>query len=292
MTYMELMNRFWKIDIEAAFSCTESKLYFALLDIANSFHWEKDELSLPVNLLLVKVNCSKKSLFTARKKLEAYGLIHVTKGERNARAACYKIMDVSTSETSKYTTAKKKDPSKDTVQPLNPETLEELKTEPNPAHFPTPYRRKEKEEEKENTIIDKKINKDSSSSSMKSVDYDEETCREIIKSYNAICHDLIKASRITLSRKSAILKLGRHLKTLDDWKAYFFKAAGIPFLCGGSSGWTANFDWLLKEENYLKIVEGTFYGGFESKKREYGFNDNELMFRIHAAEKQGESVPF
>lgn len=68
--------------------------------------------------------------------------------------------------------------------------------------------------------------------------------------------------------------------------------AGIPFLCGGSSGWTANFDWLLKEENYLKIVEGTFYGGFESKKREYGFNDNELMFRIHAAEKQGESVPF
>ena len=284
MTYMELMNRFWLVNLEANFTGTEAKLYFALLDIANSLHWEKETLSLPTNILISKVDCSKKTLINARKKLETYGLIHVTKGEKNIRAAVYRILDAPRTETRKYTTETKIEPKRETLHSTKGVIKEEpkpgTKTAPERVEIPTPYIRKDKEEEKENKRQDNKKPAHSSSSS-----------KEIMESYNAICPSLIQASRLTLPRRVAIQKLWKHFNTLDDWKEYFIKVADISFLCGGSSGWKANFDWVLEEENYLKVMEGRFYGGTCTKGSSIVPDDNALA-EIYEAEYRRESVPF
>jgi hypothetical protein len=74
MTYIDLINHFWAVDTEHTFSGTETKLYFAILAIANSLNW-KEPLSLPNTRLLAIVGCTEHSLIQARQRLIDVGLI-------------------------------------------------------------------------------------------------------------------------------------------------------------------------------------------------------------------------
>jgi hypothetical protein len=46
----------------------------------------------------------------------------------------------------------------------------------------------------------------------------------------------------------------------EFWSGYFgYVANKCPFLVGeNKDGWIANFDWLIKEANFLKVIEGTY----------------------------------
>jgi len=46
----------------------------------------------------------------------------------------------------------------------------------------------------------------------------------------------------------------------EFWRGYFgYVADKCPFLVGeNKDGWTANFDWLIKEANFLKVIEGSY----------------------------------
>jgi hypothetical protein len=94
MAYLDYINRFWALDIEANFTGTETKLYFALLDIANKLYWSKKELSLPTNKLLAILDCSRNTLVKAREKLMQVGLISYTKGDGNKKAGKYVLKPV------------------------------------------------------------------------------------------------------------------------------------------------------------------------------------------------------
>lgn len=54
--------------------------------------------------------------------------------------------------------------------------------------------------------------------------------------------------------------------SLADMTAYFRQVENTPFLKGDNqSGWTANFDWLMKEANMAKVLEGNY----EQKKSDH-----------------------
>jgi len=78
--------------------------------------------------------------------------------------------------------------------------------------------------------------------------------------YNAICKKLKPIKAITESRKSHIRARMVQLQTLEDWKAYFEKAAESDFLAGDNSrAWTADFDWLTSSaNNMIKVLENKY----------------------------------
>ena len=92
MTYIELINRYWKIEQQVQFSGIENKLFFALLNIANETYWKHEKLSVPNSKLLGIVGCSRKTLVNARQRLVKYNLIEFEPGHNQNTAPKYKII--------------------------------------------------------------------------------------------------------------------------------------------------------------------------------------------------------
>lgn len=82
--------------------------------------------------------------------------------------------------------------------------------------------------------------------------------QEIQNLYNGICKSLPEMTRLSEKRKQAIRS---RLKTysVDDLKKAFQMAEESDFISGRSGKWTgANFDWLMKEANLIKVLEGNY----------------------------------
>ena len=61
--------------------------------------------------------------------------------------------------------------------------------------------------------------------------------------------------------------------SLDDFKTVFEKAEASSFLKGSNNrNWIANFDWLIKDENMAKVLDGNYDRPGKSNKKP-GFND-------------------
>ena len=83
-------------------------------------------------------------------------------------------------------------------------------------------------------------------------------CDEVISQFNSICASLNKVSGMTEPRRkavqSALTAVGQEKLT-----ELFRKAEASDFLTKrNSTGWKAGFDWLLKPENYTKVLEGNY----------------------------------
>src|SRR6056297_942012 len=94
MSYIDLINRFWKVHEAYSFSSVEIGLYFKLLDIANKMRWEKEKLYIPMIRLQTEMDACKSSILKARKRLEEADLIVVQSGHGNRQAAGYQIIGV------------------------------------------------------------------------------------------------------------------------------------------------------------------------------------------------------
>ena len=81
---------------------------------------------------------------------------------------------------------------------------------------------------------------------------------EIINQFNSICVSLNKAGSLTGTRKKAIQSAVSAVG-LEKLAELFRKAEASDFLTKrNSTGWKAGFDWLLKPENYTKVLEGNY----------------------------------
>lgn len=86
----------------------------------------------------------------------------------------------------------------------------------------------------------------------------ESECSKIIDLYNSICKSLTPASTISTSR-TELIKNALKTRSPDELKEIFIRAQSSPFLTGGGDkGWKASLDWILKEENIAKILDGNF----------------------------------
>ena len=111
----------------------------------------------------------------------------------------------------------------------------------------------DKEEEKEK---EKELEKDNKISS---------DLQSVVDLYHSICVSYPRIRSLSDARKKAI-KARLKSYNLDDFKTLFEKAEASSFLKGSEGGWKASFDWLIKESNMLKVLEGNY----TDKPKRYG----------------------
>lgn len=84
------------------------------------------------------------------------------------------------------------------------------------------------------------------------------TCKHIVSLYHTICVSYPKVKTLSDARKKAI---NARLKcySIDDFKTLFEKAEASDFLKGSNDrDWSANFDWLIKDANMAKVIDGNY----------------------------------
>lgn len=84
---------------------------------------------------------------------------------------------------------------------------------------------------------------------------------KILDQFKTICIDLPSPRGLSPSRKLSLKKRSQELTTPEAWEKFFKKVQDSNWLCGRdpkSDGWKAGFDWILKESNFLKILEGNY----------------------------------
>lgn len=82
--------------------------------------------------------------------------------------------------------------------------------------------------------------------------------QKIVDMYNDTCVSLPRVTSLSEARRKAIRA---RLKTysVDDLKRVFEKAEASNFLKGANArNWNANFDWLLKDSNIAKVLDGNY----------------------------------
>lgn len=83
------------------------------------------------------------------------------------------------------------------------------------------------------------------------------SCQQIVDLYHSICTSFPSVRSLSDARKKAI-KARLKKYTLDDFRQVFVNAEASSFLKGTDGGWKASFDWLIKEANMLKVLEGNY----------------------------------
>lgn len=82
---------------------------------------------------------------------------------------------------------------------------------------------------------------------------------DILNDYNSICTSLAHAHKLSDKRKRAIKQCYSQGFTYEDLKKAFNIAQNSPFLVGNNErAWRAGFDFIIKPDNILKILEGTY----------------------------------
>ena len=109
---------------------------------------------------------------------------------------------------------------------------------------------------------DKEIDKD--------IDIDRDNKRvnyqRIADMYNEICISFPKLKSLSESRKKAI-KARMNTYSEEDFRILFEKAEASDFLKGKNNrNWTATFDWMIKDSNMAKVLDGNYDGNAPGNK--------------------------
>lgn len=88
---------------------------------------------------------------------------------------------------------------------------------------------------------------------------------QIIDIFNTNCTNLPKVIKITDKRKTAINKLLKEI-TIEQFKEICKKSNNSNFLTGNNkNGWKANFDFLIRVDKAIAILEGQYQNNKEKK---------------------------
>ena len=83
-------------------------------------------------------------------------------------------------------------------------------------------------------------------------------CKEIVDLFNSICVSFPSVRSLSDARRKAI-KARLNTYSLEQFKAMFEIAEASAFLKGqGNREWRANFDWLIKDSNFAKVLDGNY----------------------------------
>lgn len=112
--------------------------------------------------------------------------------------------------------------------------------------------------------------------------------------YNEICTSLPRCTAMSDARRKAIKARFASGYTLEDFRQLFTKAAASSFMRGANSrNWRATFDWLLKDANMAKVLDGNYddhqAAVQEQAKPQRSSNPFLEMLRKEEAEKNGQN---
>ena len=100
----------------------------------------------------------------------------------------------------------------------------------------------------------------------------------IVNAYKEICTSLPTCRTLSDQRKKAIKARLRSGYTINDFITLFNKAQESDFLKGKNDrNWTATFDWLIKDANMAKVLDGNY-----DSRRDFK-NANENKYKVVGA---------
>lgn len=94
MTYIELINDFWKKNQVSPFSSCEIAFYFYLLKECDSLGW-RNPFRLPTRKICFELDFRKDTITSVRNSLKQRGVINFKKGDRRACDPEYSLLDIS-----------------------------------------------------------------------------------------------------------------------------------------------------------------------------------------------------
>lgn len=218
----------------------------------------------------------------ATKHLEAIGLIRRTKiSTEKGHGIQYELIGYSKTEDSIELPESHFPENGDTPESGITPNLGEHTHENGVSHYPENGDRTYKKEKeitgnttiRENSPSDdfslEPVSEDSTSQKIQSSNPLSCPYEELATLYNQVLgQDLGECRKLSPARKTALRSLWNECikdKDFNDkdgglayFKRYFTFVRNTPFLVGKETAWKANFDWILKNNNYIKICEG-FY---------------------------------
>lgn len=82
---------------------------------------------------------------------------------------------------------------------------------------------------------------------------------DIIFDYNKICTSLPQVQQINDKRKKAMRTMWKYVnRDMDILRTLFYKTESSDFLAGRKKEWKANFDWIMRENQAIAILEGQY----------------------------------
>ena len=94
--------------------------------------------------------------------------------------------------------------------------------------------------------------------------------QQVVDLFHSICTSFPKIRSVSDARRKAI-KARLNTYSLEDFKTVFENAEASSFLKGSNDrNWTATFDWLIKDSNMAKVLEGNY----ADKGNRYGRKEN------------------
>lgn len=129
--------------------------------------------------------------------------------------------------------------------------------------------RKQRQREKERLIAESCVMSRDSHATEEDKDKEEEkdidkeskekvTCEQVVDLYRSICVSYPSVKTLSEARKKAI-RARLKVYSLEDFRKMFEKAEGSAFLKGANNrNWSANFDWLMKDANFAKVIDGNY----------------------------------
>ena len=101
--------------------------------------------------------------------------------------------------------------------------------------------------------IEKELETETESEKRERVDY-----QQIADMFNDTCVTFSRVTSLSDARKKAI-KARLKTYTVDDFQLMFTKAEASDFLKGKNDrNWSATFDWMIKDSNMAKILDGNY----------------------------------
>lgn len=117
----------------------------------------------------------------------------------------------------------------------------------------------------------------------------KEIYSEITDFYNSTCLSFPRLTKLSDARKKSI-KARLNTYTIDDFKKLFTMAEDSDFLKGGNDrNWSANFDWLIKDANMAKVLDGNFKNSTSRPKQQQSTNKfNQYPQRAYTSDDYAE----
>ena len=82
--------------------------------------------------------------------------------------------------------------------------------------------------------------------------------QKIVDLYHSICKSFPVVRSLSEARKKAI-KARLNTYSIEDFQTVFQNAENSAFLKGKNDrNWSANFDWLIADKNFVKVLEGNY----------------------------------
>lgn len=90
------------------------------------------------------------------------------------------------------------------------------------------------------------------------IERDKIDYKGIVATFNSVCVSFPSVRALSDARKKAI-KARLNNYSVEDFGTLFEKAEASSFLKGkNSSNWSATFDWLIKDSNMAKVLDGNY----------------------------------